>query len=120
MEHLPNSYTIDHRTVAIKNTSATDRHLAASMCRNIFIHAKFRYNESSMGVPSAEWQQRRRGHPHTDSGPRRPPGHMHHNSSAFTWWMAGKPENFDGPNYVIRDGIVIIAKNGVIPHGTVI
>lgn len=33
---------------------------------------------------------------------------------------AGKPEHFDGPNYVIRDGIVIIAKNGVIPHGTVI
>ncbi len=33
---------------------------------------------------------------------------------------AGKPENFDHPLYFIRDGIVIIPKNGVIPHGTVI
>ena len=33
---------------------------------------------------------------------------------------AGKPENFDGNGYVIRDGIVIVPKNGVIPHGTVI
>jgi glucose-1-phosphate adenylyltransferase len=33
---------------------------------------------------------------------------------------AGKPENVDDPNYYIRDGIVIIPKNGVIPHGTVI
>jgi glucose-1-phosphate adenylyltransferase len=33
---------------------------------------------------------------------------------------AGKPENVDNPNYYIRDGIVIIPKNGVIPHGTVI
>jgi len=32
----------------------------------------------------------------------------------------GKPENFDHPLYFIRDGIVIIPKNGVIPHGTVI
>ncbi len=29
-------------------------------------------------------------------------------------------ENFDGPNYHIRDGIVIIPKNAVIPAGTVI
>jgi len=35
---------------------------------------------------------------------------------------AGKPENFDSPtgNYFIRDGIVIVPKNGIIPHGTVI
>jgi len=33
---------------------------------------------------------------------------------------AGKPENMDHPLYYIRDGIVIIPKNGVIPHGTVI
>lgn len=33
---------------------------------------------------------------------------------------AGKPENVDHPLYYIRDGIVIIPKNGVIPHGTVI
>ncbi|EEF58892.1 glucose-1-phosphate adenylyltransferase [Pedosphaera parvula] len=33
---------------------------------------------------------------------------------------AGKPENLDHPLYFIRDGIVIIPKNGVIPHGTVI
>ena len=34
----------------------------------------------------------------------------------------GKPENFDSPtgNYFIRDGIVIVPKNGIIPHGTVI
>ena len=32
----------------------------------------------------------------------------------------GKPENLDQPHYFIRDGIVIIPKNGVIPHGTVI
>jgi glucose-1-phosphate adenylyltransferase len=32
----------------------------------------------------------------------------------------GKPEKVDHPNYYIRDGIVIIPKNGVIPHGTVI
>ena len=29
-------------------------------------------------------------------------------------------DNFDGPNYFIRDGIVIIGKNAVIPSGTVI
>ncbi len=33
---------------------------------------------------------------------------------------AGKPENVDHPEYYIRDGIVIVPKNGVVPHGTVI
>ncbi len=33
---------------------------------------------------------------------------------------AGKPDNVDHELYYIRDGIVIIPKNGVIPHGTVI
>src|SRR5205814_3619600 len=33
---------------------------------------------------------------------------------------AGKPENVDHALYYIRDGIVIIPKNGVIPHGMVI
>jgi glucose-1-phosphate adenylyltransferase len=33
---------------------------------------------------------------------------------------AGKPENVDHPNYYIRDGIVIIPKNGTVPHGMVI
>ena len=33
---------------------------------------------------------------------------------------AGKPENVDHELYFIRDGIVIIPKNAVIPHGTVI
>jgi glucose-1-phosphate adenylyltransferase len=32
----------------------------------------------------------------------------------------GKPENVDHANYYIRDGIVIVPKNGVIPHGMVI
>ncbi len=32
----------------------------------------------------------------------------------------GKPENVDHPLYFIRDGIVVIPKNAVIPHGTVI
>jgi glucose-1-phosphate adenylyltransferase len=32
----------------------------------------------------------------------------------------GKPENFDGPNYYIRDGIVIVPKNTTIPSGTTI
>jgi glucose-1-phosphate adenylyltransferase len=31
-----------------------------------------------------------------------------------------KQENVDHPMYYIRDGIVIIPKNGVVPHGTVI
>jgi len=30
----------------------------------------------------------------------------------------GKPDNFDGPNFYIRDGIVIVPKNTVIPSGT--
>jgi len=33
---------------------------------------------------------------------------------------AGKPEDFDHPLYFIRDGIVIIPKDGAIPHGMVI
>ena len=33
---------------------------------------------------------------------------------------AGKPENVDQPTYYIRDGIVIVPKNGIVPHGTVI
>jgi glucose-1-phosphate adenylyltransferase len=33
---------------------------------------------------------------------------------------SGKPENADHPLYYIRDGIVIIPKSGVVPHGTVI
>ncbi len=33
---------------------------------------------------------------------------------------AGKPENFDHPLYYIRDGILIVPKNGVIPNGTVV
>jgi len=32
----------------------------------------------------------------------------------------GKPEHFDGPNYYIRDGIVIVPKNATIPSGTCI
>ncbi|MGH7499441.1 MAG: glucose-1-phosphate adenylyltransferase, partial [Gemmatimonadales bacterium] len=32
----------------------------------------------------------------------------------------GKPVDFDGPNFYIRDGIVIIPKSGVVPSGTVI
>jgi len=32
----------------------------------------------------------------------------------------GKPAFLDGPNFYIRDGIVIIPKNAVITHGTVI
>lgn len=33
---------------------------------------------------------------------------------------AGKPDDVDHPLYFIRDGIVIIPKNGIIPSGTVI
>jgi len=33
---------------------------------------------------------------------------------------AGKPDKVDHENYYIRDGIVIIPKNGAIPHGTAI
>jgi glucose-1-phosphate adenylyltransferase len=32
----------------------------------------------------------------------------------------GKPENLDHPLYFIRDGVIIIPKNAMIPHGTVI
>lgn len=32
----------------------------------------------------------------------------------------GKPENEDGENHYIRDGIVVVPKNAVIPSGTVI
>jgi glucose-1-phosphate adenylyltransferase len=32
----------------------------------------------------------------------------------------GKPQEFDHPLYYIRDGVVIIPKNGIIPSGTVI
>jgi glucose-1-phosphate adenylyltransferase len=33
---------------------------------------------------------------------------------------AGKPKEVDHENYFIREGIVIIPKNAVIPNGTVI
>ena len=33
---------------------------------------------------------------------------------------AGKPENLDHEHYFVRDGIIIIPKDAVIPHGTVI
>jgi glucose-1-phosphate adenylyltransferase len=33
---------------------------------------------------------------------------------------AGKPENLDHERYFIRDGIVIIPKDAILPHGTVI
>jgi glucose-1-phosphate adenylyltransferase len=32
----------------------------------------------------------------------------------------GKPDHVDHPTYYIRDGIVIIPKNGIVPHGTII
>ncbi len=32
----------------------------------------------------------------------------------------GKPKDADDPLYFVRDGIIIIPKNGVVPHGTVI
>jgi glucose-1-phosphate adenylyltransferase len=32
----------------------------------------------------------------------------------------GKPDNADAEHYYIRDGIVIVPKNAVLPHGTVI
>ena len=31
---------------------------------------------------------------------------------------AGKPENMDGDNYFIRDGVVVVPKGAVIPAGT--
>jgi glucose-1-phosphate adenylyltransferase len=33
---------------------------------------------------------------------------------------ANKPDNLDHPLYFVRDGIVIIPKNGIVPHGTII
>ena len=30
----------------------------------------------------------------------------------------GKSQDFDGEGYYIRDGIVVVPKNGVIPNGT--
>jgi glucose-1-phosphate adenylyltransferase len=30
----------------------------------------------------------------------------------------GKPSHMDGPNFYIRDGIVVIPKGAIIPHGT--
>lgn len=33
---------------------------------------------------------------------------------------ANKPENMDHPLYYIRDGVVIIPKGGIIPHGTIV
>lgn len=32
----------------------------------------------------------------------------------------GKPENFDGPHFYVRDGIVVVPKNAVIHSGTVL
>ena len=32
----------------------------------------------------------------------------------------GKPDHVDHPNYYIRDGIVVIPKNGVVPDNMVI
>jgi len=32
----------------------------------------------------------------------------------------GKPENLDHPLYFIRDGILVVPKNGVIPDGTIV
>ncbi len=33
---------------------------------------------------------------------------------------AGKPKEMDHPHFFIRDGIVIIPKNSMLPHGTVV
>jgi glucose-1-phosphate adenylyltransferase len=30
----------------------------------------------------------------------------------------GKPAQFDGPNFYVRDGIVVVPKNAVIASGT--
>ncbi len=30
----------------------------------------------------------------------------------------GKPANFDGPNFYVRDGLVVIPKNAIVPDGT--
>ena len=32
----------------------------------------------------------------------------------------GKPPDMDGPNFYVRDGIVVIPKGAVVPDGTVI
>jgi glucose-1-phosphate adenylyltransferase len=32
----------------------------------------------------------------------------------------GKPSEMDHPLYFIRDGIIVIPKNGIVPHGTVV
>jgi len=32
----------------------------------------------------------------------------------------GKPANFDGPNFFVRDGLVVIPKNAIVPDGTII
>ena len=32
----------------------------------------------------------------------------------------GKPDFYDGPNFFVRDGIVVIPKDTIIPPGTVI
>ena len=37
--------------------------------------------------------------------------------SNVTITPAGKPENHDDPLYYIRDGIVVVPKNAVIPAG---
>ena len=31
-----------------------------------------------------------------------------------------KPEHFDGPNFYVRDGLVVIPKNAIVPDGSVI
>ena len=32
----------------------------------------------------------------------------------------GKAANFDGPNFYVRDGLVVIPKNAIVPDGTII
>ena len=52
----------------------------------------------------------------------RTPSSTRTRASATTWSFPPRasPTSVDHPLYYIRDGIVIIPKNGVIPHGTVI
>ena len=33
---------------------------------------------------------------------------------------AGKPDHVDHELYYVRDGVIIIPKNGIIPHGTIL
>jgi glucose-1-phosphate adenylyltransferase len=33
---------------------------------------------------------------------------------------AGKPENMDDQRFYVRDGIIIVPKNGIVPHGSVL